>query len=318
MSRLIVLFLMVSVSLLGQQRPTYSLYFENLTNINPGYVGLDNSLSITGVIRNQWIGILGNPRQQVITAHMPYDLVNGGLGIVFESDQTGLRKDTRTSIQYSYHLTNSSNRALSIGIGLGFFQRNMDGSGYRTPSGQYLDGNPFDHNDQVLSLQQENASTIFVDLGIFYRSKDWEGGVSMTNLNAPSAAVNDYSLVFERTLHLFGRYYYELSSKYKLIGNIALLSNLQQNQILIHSAFQIKDNIVLGIGVRGINEVDALILQGGIKLNDQWKLVYAYDTGISAFSNALGGSHEIGLNFNINKRIGGGVPPRIIYSPRFL
>lgn len=318
MTRLIGLFLLVSVSLLGQQRPTYSLYFENLTNINPAYAGLDNSLSITGVIRNQWAGILGNPRQQVITAHMPYDLVNGGLGIVFESDQTGLRKDNRTALQYSYYITNTTNNSLAVGLGLGFYQRTLDGNGYRTPSGQYTDGNVFDHNDQVLSLQQEIATAIFADFGIYYRTKDWEGGFSVTNLNAPSSVVNDYSVTFERTFHLFGRYYYELDSKFRLVANAAVLSNLQQNQILISSGLIINDNVTLGIGIRGISEVDALLLQGSLKLNDQWKLFYAYDSGLSAFSSALGGSHEIGLNFNINKRIGGGVPPRIIYSPRFL
>lgn len=318
MTRLIALFLLLTVSLCGQQRPTYSLYFENLTNINPGYVGLDNSLSITGVVRNQWIGILGNPKQQVITAHMPYDLVNGGLGIIFESDQTGLRKDTRTSIQYSYYLTSSTEQSFSVGLGVGFYQRTIDGNGYRTPSGQYSDGSPFNHNDQILSLQQENATAIFVDFGMYYRSGGWEGGLSITNLNAPIADVNDYSFTFERTLHLYGRYYHELNSKFGLIGNAALLSNLEQHQILINTGLQINENIMLGIGVRGITEIDALMLQGGIKLNDQWKLFYGYDSGISSFSNSLGGSHEIGLNFNINKRIGGGVPPRIIYSPRFL
>jgi type IX secretion system PorP/SprF family membrane protein len=308
----------VSIEILGQQRPTYSLYFENLTNINPGYVGLDNALSITGVIRNQWIGIAGNPRQQVITAHLPYDLVNGGLGVVFESDETGLRKDTRTALQYSYYLINTPSSSLSVGMGLGFYQRSLDGTGYRTPTGQYSDGSPFDHNDQVLSLQRERASSLFADLGVFYRSKDWEGGFSMTNLNAPTAMGTDYSLTFERTFHLFGKYYYQLNTKFRLVANAAVLSNLIQSQILISTGLQINENIVLGLGLRGISEVDALMLQGGLKLNDQWKLFYAYDSGISAFSGALGGSHEIGLNFNINRRIGGGIPPRIIYSPRFL
>lgn len=318
MTRLIVLFLLVSLELLGQQRPTYSLYFENLTNINPGFVGLDNSLSITGIIRNQWIGIAGNPRQQVITAHLPYDFVNGGLGVIIESDETGLRKDTRTALQYSYYLTNTPNSSLSAGMGIGFYQRSLDGAGYRTPTGQYSDGSPFDHNDQVLSLQRERASAVFADLGVFYRSEDWEGGFSVTNLNAPTARGSDYSLTFERTFHLFGKYYYQLNSKFELTANAAVLTNLIQSQILISTGLQINENIVLGFGVRGISEVDALMLQGGLKLNDQWKLFYAYDSGISAFSGALGGSHEIGLNFNINRRIGGGVPPRIIYSPRFL
>ena len=318
MTRLIALFLLLTVSLRGQQRPTYSLYFENLTNFNPGYVGLDNSLSITGVVRNQWIGVLGNPKQQVITAHMPYDLVNGGLGIIFESDQTGLRKDTRTSVQYSYYLTSSAEQSFSIGLGMGVYQRTIDGNGYRTPSGQYSDGSPFDHNDQILSLEQENATAVFVDIGLYYRSKGWEAGLSITNLNAPIAGINGNTLTFERTFHLYGRYYYELNSKFSLVGNAALLSNLQQNQLLVNTELRINENIMLRLGVRGITEIDALILQGGIKLNDQWKLFYAYDSGISSFSNPLGGSHEIGLNFNINKRIGGGIPPRIIYSPRFL
>ena len=55
----------------AQQPAQYSLYNLNKFNFNPAYAGLDNSLSVTGVYRSQWVGLPGKPVTQNINAHMP-------------------------------------------------------------------------------------------------------------------------------------------------------------------------------------------------------------------------------------------------------
>jgi hypothetical protein len=39
---------------------------------------------------------------------------------------------------------------------------------------------------------------------------------------------------------------------------------------------------------------------------------------MSGLQEVTDGSHEVMLNFNLNKPIGKGKPPKIIYNPRFL
>ena len=48
------------------------------------------------------------------------------------------------------------------------------------------------------------------------------------------------------------------------------------------------------------------------------RIGYAYDYTTSNFGQFNSGSHEIMINYNLNKVIGNPLPARIIYNPRFL
>jgi hypothetical protein len=59
-------------------------------------------------------------------------------------------------------------------------------------------------------------------------------------------------------------------------------------------------------------------MMAGMKVTQNVTIAYAYDLPISGLSATNLGSHEIMLNYNLNKVFGAGVPPKIIYNPRFL
>ena len=63
--------LFLSTLAFGQQPSQYSLYMLNKMNFNPGYAGLDHSLSFTGVFRKQWVDLPESPTTQNMTVHMP-------------------------------------------------------------------------------------------------------------------------------------------------------------------------------------------------------------------------------------------------------
>ena len=56
----------------------------------------------------------------------------------------------------------------------------------------------------------------------------------------------------------------------------------------------------------------------GWKANENVMIAYSYDVPLSALSTVNTGSHEIMINYNLNKVIGNPLPARIIYNPRFL
>ena len=58
---LLTFFLFLGVLAYGQQPAQYSLYMMNQLNWNPGYAGLEHSLSVTGGFREQWVGLAGKP-----------------------------------------------------------------------------------------------------------------------------------------------------------------------------------------------------------------------------------------------------------------
>jgi type IX secretion system PorP/SprF family membrane protein len=58
----ILIFIITSASLSGQQLPIYSQYLYNKFLINPAVAGSDGYMSISMSAREQWIGYSGAPR----------------------------------------------------------------------------------------------------------------------------------------------------------------------------------------------------------------------------------------------------------------
>ena len=97
-------------------------------------------------------------------------------------------------------------------------------------------------------------------------------------------------------------------------------SDMQQTQVELTTLLRYSGNVFGGAGLRGYNKntFDAVVLLAGFNLNEKTTLAYAYDLSLSALNSVSNGSHAITLRYNFNKPLGGGVPPPIIYNPRFL
>jgi len=56
---------------------------------------------------------------------------------------------------------------------------------------------------------------------------------------------------------------------------------------------------------------------GGLRISERMHLYYGYDLSLSALRGATEGSHELMLRYNLNKVIGAGLAPPVIFSPRY-
>jgi hypothetical protein len=81
-----------------------------------------------------------------------------------------------------------------------------------------------------------------------------------------------------------------------------------------------RENIFAGASFRGIGTKgnDAAVLFGGFKLNERTILAYSFDIPLSPLNTVNRGSHELLLRYDLNKTIGAGKLPPVIYNPRFL
>ena len=102
--------------------------------------------------------------------------------------------------------------------------------------------------------------------------------------------------------------------------SVFVKSDVLETQVDFSAMFSYDDNISLGASFRGYSEntADAVAIIGGLKLSEKIKLYYSYDLILSDINTVSTGSHEIMLNYNLNKNFGKGVPPPIIYNPRNL
>ena len=317
---LLIAFIFACLHLAAQQTPQYSLYMLNQFGQNPAYAGLDNTLSATGVYRTQWVGLAGAPVTQIVNAHMPLNFISSGIGIQIENDILGASQRTGASLAYSYQLELNRNSRLSIGINGGIVQQSLDGSKLRTPDGTYdPDQNIIIHNDDILPIGNISTNLPIFSAGVFYQAERLEIGLGVLNLQEPTANFTDLSLKLRRSYYLSASYTIELSRTLILKPSVQVKSDIVQTQIEASTLARYKDNFFLGASYRGFTAQsrDAIVALGGFKLNDKWTIGYAYDFTLSALKTVNNGSHEILLNYNFGKPIGQGVPPKIIYNPRY-
>jgi len=288
---------------------------------NSAYAGLDNSLSVTGVFRSQWVGLNGNPVMQNINAHMPVYFIRGGVGLNVDNIELGAEQNTSMTLSYAYHKLLGNIGILSIGAGGGFYQKTLDGSILRTPEGDYDENNPINHNDLILSEGRETGIVPIFNVGVFFQTEKFEIGASAINLVEPEVNLNT-NVNFQLNRHYFltMAYNWDINNSFSLQPSIMVKSDLVETQLEISTIIKYNDNIFGGLAFRGYSEntIDATAFLVGFKLSEKITLAYSYDLTLSSYNSVSNGSHEILINYNLNKIIGAGVPPRIIHNPRFL
>lgn len=323
----ILLFFFFSFTLvsIAQQAPQYSMYMLNKYSFNPAYAGLDNSLSVTGVFRKQWSGLALSPTSQNVNAHMPIYFLSGGLGINLENDAVGAERNASASISYNYRMLVSKTSSLSIGLAAGVIQKSLDGTILRAPQGIYSEpNNTINHNDDFLPIGIESAIAPLFNAGIYFHNDKFEIGLASSNIAEPTADIEGTTNVAKITY--VRNYFVNLATSLELGRNIILQpsilmkSDLIETQVEISTIVRYNDNIFGGASFRGYNSnsFDAVVLLAGYKLSENMTLAYSYDITLSGLSEVSRGSHEIMLNYNLNKNIGKGKLPKIIYNPRYL
>ena len=305
------------------QASQYSLYVLNPFALNPAAAGLDNSISITGVYRNQWVNIPGSPVTQNLNAHMPLYLAGGGTGINLENESLGAQRTTTVTLAYDYWLRFGETSILSVGLAGGISQKTLDGTKIRTPEGSYdSQQGVFDHNDDSLPLTKENHTIPMVNAGLMFRNEFLQIGLSANNLTGGSYELGtNNGTIIETVPNYFLSFgaLFEVGRTISLHPSLLLKAESAALQAELGTLVQYNDNIYGGVAFRGYNStsIDAVIISVGLKLNDKMTVGYAYDAGLSDINSVSGGSHELLVNYNLGKPIGAGVPPPIIFNPRF-
>lgn len=304
----------------AQQVPQYTLSMLDKYRDNPAYGGMDASLSITGAIKSQWETLPGSPKFQSITAHMPFYLAGGGVGIQFFHDALGAEETTGFEASYNY-VYESSIGLFSFGLSLGLAQKRLDGSRLRAPDGIY-EGLTIVHNDPVLSDTQGAGIGPSTNLGVYFANDYLEAGVSIDQFLANKITLSnseETTFHLKRTFNAFVEYSYPLNDLVQLYPAVFIKSDLIQTQVDFSVRADYQDVYFGGLLFRGYSAqtIDALAMFVGARLSSKLSVSYAYDITLSKISTFSEGTHEILVHYNLGKPIGIGRPERIIYNPRF-
>jgi len=309
-------------SVQAQQAAQYSLYMLNPFGFNPAWAGMDNTLVATGTYRQQWSGLLGAPVGQHINAHLPVYALNSGVGMLVENDAVGAHRSTRAALSFSHQIGLGKTRVLSFGGSAGFMQYALDGQKLRAPEGTYdAPGGVVFHNDPNLPEGRVTAGTPVFAAGVVAVLDRLQVGAALQPAFAPTltAKAGAFRLQTVQQVILHGDYRFGNHRGWTVQPSFLLKTDITETQLEISSRMQWQENIFAGLSWRGIgpSSRDALVLFGGFRLSDKTQLAYAYDVTLSSLKDVNQGSHELLLRYSLNKPIGAGKLPPIIYNPRF-
>jgi len=98
---IILTFLFVAVLGYSQQERQYTQFMYNKLSFNPGYAGSFDAASLTGIYRNQWIGLDGAPKSVTLSFDAPLKSDRVGVGLNLHTNKIGITPNFGAGLFYS-------------------------------------------------------------------------------------------------------------------------------------------------------------------------------------------------------------------------
>lgn len=311
----ILIFIIISASLSGQQLPIYSQYLYNKFLINPAVAGSDGYTSISMSAREQWIGYSGAPRTVSVSMQTrllkkgyrikktgsnkqvfkPKSDGKVGLGGYVFNDKNGLIQRTGFQLSYAYHMWLKKETQLSMGLGFtGYhFRINEEEIDFEDPNEPWLN-----------SDLRRGIFVPDVTFGMHLLNARYSFGFSAAQLFEASAKVgsdayNNYKV--DRHYYLFGSY--DFSSGARNIIQPSFLIKMSEQlkpQADIGATYIFNEDFWTGLAFRTSG---AIITTVGVKYQNIY-IGYAFDFTLQEIQRVTYGTHELNfaIKFGDNKR----------------
>ncbi|HLV15082.1 MAG TPA: type IX secretion system membrane protein PorP/SprF [Xanthomarina sp.] len=302
-SKIIVLILFVSVlsglePLQAQQDSQYTQYMYNTVTVNPAYAGTRGSLSMTGLYRNQWVGLDGAPETLNFSINSPIGVQGIGLGLSFTSDKIGPSSESLISADFSYTIQVADALKLSFGIKGGISLFSLDPN-------KLTIYNPNDHD-----LRNDHSTSPVIGGGLYLHTQSWYLGLSSPNF-LETKHYDDIAIsTATEKLHVYfiGGYVFDISNSLKLkpavlakaVSGAPLAIDISANAL-------INNSFTLGLAYRLDAAVSAM---AGFQIDENIMVGYAYDYETTDLGSYNSGSHEIFLRFELGTKLRAKVNPR--------
>ena len=302
----------------AQQDAHFSHYMFNHLYFNPGYSGVEGLTRATLLHRSQWLGYEGideggAPTTQLLSVSHPLKMfgsytVNSGVGIVATNDRLGPWRIFNLKLSYAYHIKLKNGGVLSPGLRIGVFQQGIDGGILRA----------VDASDDVVSELQAGGNNrqlkMDVDAGIFYNTKKYYAGITLTHLTASKFGFGGDAInsTLARHMYLTGGYHIILGQNLTITPNVFIETDFSEtsfkygalanlNNYKYWGGISTRQSIVnkkAGDSGKQLKNDDIIFLIGMSFLkNNSLRVGYAFDWvthGASAKENT---SHEIMLSY---------------------
>jgi type IX secretion system PorP/SprF family membrane protein len=288
----IILLLLMSMTVSGQQDPKFSQNMFLVPLFNPGAMGQEDKICASAAFRNQWMGIPSAPVTTTFTAHAPFTLFNRkhGAGINLMNDNIAFNNDLFLSLAYSYKIDVGTG-VLGAGINMGLVNYSFDPSGLNGADVIDISG-----DDAI----PQNAASLFgfdMGLGAYYSTSNLYVGLSTTHLNQTSFNFPEELAETRLTRHYYavGGYTLQLPNPiFELIPSFMIQTDGKDNHIYLNTNVRYNKRFWGGVSysIGGAASVLA-----GIELMNGIRVGYSYDIELSPLFKYSSGSHEISIRY---------------------
>lgn len=280
----------------AQQLPQFTQYVYNTISVNSAYAGSRETLNVTALHRNQWVGLEGNPTTSTLAIHSPVKFSRVGLGLSYINDNLG---DESTNYLYgNFSYTIPLTRTVNMAFGLNAGVTNYD---LNTP----------DINDPFFSEGFSQWNPNF-GAGIYVSSRMWYIGVSAPRILNTDLNQGEFSAIERNSYFAIGGIVFDVGrdTKFKTTA-IARVTNGAPATYDFTGSFLFYDKFWLGASYR-FNDANNFGVLADYQISNSFRLGYAYDIPTAEIRPFNGGTHEVILIYELPiKRLGG------IKSPRF-
>ena len=292
---IIATLLLLVLKVQAQQEPHFAHYWAMEPSFNPGAVGKQNVINVTGAYAMTLTGFENAPRTMHVGADMPFRLMNvfHGAGVQLVNDQLGLFTHQRLALQYALKL-NLLGGTLSTGVQFGVVSEKFRGSGVDTET----------QNDPAFTRSDVNGVAMDLAAGLYYTHQNWYAGVSVTHATGPEVELGDRSILkISQAYYLTGGYNIKLRNPFITI-HPSVLGTYDGAVYRVDVTTRVKYThekkvLYLGVGYSPSNSVTALIGGNfhGITLG------YSYEiyTSVLKIGN---GSHELFVGYQTELNFG--------------
>lgn len=302
------LLLLTAFPALGQQDPMFSQYYFNPMTVNPAYVGSRDVVSMTGLVRRQWLGISGAPVTGGFSIHTPDAARRNGFGLSVVNDQISYLGQTWVSAAYAYR----------IPIGKYKLQLGLQGSLYNWRI-NWNKAHLIDPNDDVPVFYGRNLLLPNAGFGAFFWGDKLYAGLSLPHLlvnsldnNRPGISFNSKDsdiAALKRHFFAMAGYVIDIDPDFKIKPSV-LLKQVYGAPLEMDFNLNMYFAGKLGVGA-SYRTGDGVVGILEYQFNKQLRAGYAYDYPFTSLRRFTSGSHELMISYDFWFRNESVVSPRV-------
>ncbi|MBN1159154.1 MAG: type IX secretion system membrane protein PorP/SprF [Bacteroidales bacterium] len=301
-SILVFFALTVFISAEAQQERQVSHYMYDHISINPGFAGSSDMISTHAIMRQQWVGIEGAPRDVILNLSAPFRLfgANHGAGLSIYYDEIGFNQDINLSLSYAYQFTLGTGR-LGLGISGSFLNRKLDPVWSIPSSPIHISPD----QDAAIPTGKQNEFVFDIGAGVFYQTDELYVGLSSTHImqdefvyqtEGVSSSLSEAKEKVIRHFYLTAGYTLQLSNPaFELQPSVFIQSDTRATKIDLNTVFMYNKKLWAGVTYR---VGSAVVGMAGVNILNGVKIGYSYDFDTSALSNYSKGSHEVMIGYD--------------------